>query len=306
MSQFKSLFEFLKSNPTEQDCIDYYEQLRWKGELPISPYDPTSKVYKCKDNKYKCKNTDKYFNVRTGTVFRNSNISLQKWFWALYLYSSHKKGISSYQLHRDIGITQKTAWFMLHRLRHISDCATFKEMLKDFIEIDETFIGGKNKNRHWDKKVPHSQGRSCKDKMPIWGAISSGILITEVVPNTQQKTLEPIIRKHVKEGSTINTDEWKAYNNLHKWFNHQRVNHGAKQYVNGKASTNSIESAWACFKRGIYGTYHQVSRKHLPKYVAEFTFRFNTRKYKEQDRLDLVLLSSVGKSLSYRELISTF
>jgi len=176
-------------------------------------------------------------------------------------------------------------------------------MLENTVEMDETFIGGKNKNRHWDKKVPNSQGRSCKDKIPVWGAISNGILITEVVPNTQQETLEPIIRKHVKEGSTINTDEWKAYNDLHKWFNHQRVNHGAKQYVNGKASTNSIESAWACLKRSMYGTYHWVSKKHLSRYVAEFTLRFNTRKDKEQERFNLVLLSAVGKSLGYRELV---
>jgi len=173
MSQFKSLFEFLKSSPSEQDCIEYYEQLRWKGN-PVSPYDPTSKVYPCANNWYKCKNTGKRFNVRTGTVFRNSNIPLQKWFLALCLYVSHNNCISSYQLAKHISISQPSAWFVLHRLRHISDCPIFKEMLKNVVEIDETFIGGKNKNRHWDKKVPHSQGRNWKDKIPVLGMLERG------------------------------------------------------------------------------------------------------------------------------------
>lgn len=300
----ESLFDLLNSNPSEQDCIKYLEKIIWEGKPPISPFDPTSKVYSCSNNRYRCKNTGKYFNARTGTVFRNSNISLQKWFHALFLFASHKKGISSYQLTKHISITQKSAWFVLHRLRHISDISLFKEMLKDFVEVDETFIGGKNKNRHWDKKVPNSQGRSWKDKVPILGIIErGGNLITQVVPNTQQNTIEPIIKANVEKGSSVYTDEWLAYQDLYKQFNHQIVNHRKKEYVNGKASTNSVESVWACFKRGL-NTYHWVSKKHLPKYVYEFTMRFNTRKYKEQERFDLVLLSSVGKSLSYRELTS--
>lgn len=303
MSQFKNLSELLRSNPTEQDCINYLEEIIWNGK-PVSPFDPTSKVYECKNNRYKCKNTGKYFTIKSITVFRNSKISLLDWFWTL-CYFSNKKGISSCQLERYIGITQKSAWFALHRLRKTFKTPIFKTMLDGIVEIDETFIGGKNKNRHWNKKVPNSQGRSCKDKIPVWGAISSGIIIAEAVPNNQQSTLVPMVRDNVKEGSNIYSDELPAYEILGKWFNHEIVNHRKKQYVNGKVSTNSIESAWACLKRGL-NTYHWVSKKHLPKYVDEFAFRFNTRKYKEQDRFDLMLLSSVGKSLSYRELISAF
>jgi len=147
MSEFKNLSDLTTNLSPEQEFINCFEKLRWNGKI-ISPFDPTSKVYKCKNNKYKCKNTGKYFNVKTGTALENSNIPLRKWFLALSLFSSHKKGISSYQLARYIGITQKSAWFVLHRLRLGFFCPTFEVALKNSVEIDETFIGGKNKNRH--------------------------------------------------------------------------------------------------------------------------------------------------------------
>ena len=178
-------------------------------------------------------------------------------------------------------------------------------MLKDFVEIDETYLGGSNPNRHWDKKAPRCQGRSWKGKTPILVMIESkGNVIAEVVPNVERNTLEPIIKKHVEKGSNVYTDEWKAYNYLHKWFNHQRVNHKIKQYVNGKASTNSTENFNSRLKRGIYGTYHWISKKHTQKYVDEFVFRYNTRNYSDKNRFDLLLSSVAGKRLTYQELIS--
>ena len=148
IKSFKSLLELLASLPTKQDCINHLEQYRWNGNV-ISPFDPNSKVYKCANNKYRCKNTGKYFNAKTKTIFENSKIPLQKWFWALFSFSSRKKGISSYQLARELDITQKSAWFALHRSRYTFKNPLFiNDMLKDFVEIDETFIGGKNKNRH--------------------------------------------------------------------------------------------------------------------------------------------------------------
>jgi transposase-like protein len=227
--KFKNLCELLNSF-TEQDYTNHLEKTIWNGK-PISPFDPTSKVYKCKSRKnwYKCKNTNKYFNAKTKTIFESSKISLKKWFLALYLYSSHKKGISSHQLARDISITQKSAWFLLQRLRYSSNLSIFKTMLKGFVQIDETYMGGSNTNRHWNKKVPNSQGRSRKDKTPTLVLIEEGgNAIAEVVPDVEKKTLEPIIRKYVKEGSNVSTDEWKAYNDLRKWYNHQIVNHGKK------------------------------------------------------------------------------
>ncbi|RHZ35620.1 Transposase [endosymbiont GvMRE of Glomus versiforme] len=179
--KFKSLYEFSKFNPSEQDCIKHLEEVIWERKPPISPLDPTSKVYKCTDKKvggkypakysrYKCKNTGRYFNVKTGTILENSNIPLSKWFLAYYVFSFHKKGISSYQLVKFLGITQKSAWFVLHRLRVGSECSIFRIMLENNVEIDETFIGGKNKNRHKNKKVPNSQGRSLNDKIAVLGA----------------------------------------------------------------------------------------------------------------------------------------
>jgi hypothetical protein len=145
--QFRSIPELLKVFPTEQECIKYFEKLRWRGII-TSPFDPTSKVYKCKNSKYKCRNTNKYFNVKTGTVFESSKIDLRNWLYVLYKFVNHKKGISSYQLVRDVGITQKSAWFMLHRLREGFECPIFKTMLGNTVEIDETFLGGSNLNRH--------------------------------------------------------------------------------------------------------------------------------------------------------------
>ena len=300
----KSLFNFLKSHPSEQKCINYFERLRWPDKV-ISPFDPNSKVYKCKGNKYKCKNTEKYFTVKTGTIFRNSNISLHKWFLALYMFSTYKN-INSCQLVKVIKTTQPTAWFVLHRLREAYDLPEFKTMLENSVEIDETFIGGKNKNRHWDKKAPHSQGRNWQDKKPILGILKrDGNLICQVVPNTKLETLEPIIKANVKEGSNVYTDEWYRHSNLSKNFNHQIVNHSIKQYANGKVSVNGIENRWSHLKRMIYGTYCQaISPKHLQKYIDEFIFRSNTRKHGEQDRLNLVFSSVVGRRLTYQQLIS--
>ena len=304
MIKFKSLYEFLKSNPSEQDCINHLENLRWNGK-PTSPHDPNSKVYKCVKNRYKCKNTNKYFNAKTGTIFENSNIPLSKWFLALCIFSSHKKGLSSYQLVKFIKVTQKSAWFVLHRLRVGFKTPIFETMLKGKVEIDETFIGGKNKNRHWNKKVPNSQGRNWKDKIPVLGILErGGNLVAQVVPNTQHETLKPIIKNNIEERSNVYTDEWYRHSNLYQKFNHQIVNHSIKQYVNGKASTNAIENAWSHLKRNLNNTYHQISRKHSQKYIDEFALRYNTRKYSEKERFDLVLLSSVGKRLTYQELIS--
>ena len=300
----QSLFDFLMSNPSEKDCIDYFEKVAWNGQ-PTSPFDPTSKVYKVSNKRYqyKCKNTGKYFNIRTSTVLKGSRIEIKKWLFALLLFSSQR--ISSYQLAKHINVAQKSAWYVEHRLRLAFDSPAFKAKLGNVVEIDETYMGGANPNRHWNKKVPHSQGRSWKDKTPTLVMVEKGgNLIARVVPNVEQKTLVPIIRANIREGSDIHTDEWKAYNNLKKWYNHQVVNHRFKQYVNGKVSVNAAENFNSHLKRGIYGTYYQISRQHSQRYVDESAFRHNTRKYSIKERFDLALASTVGKKLTYKELTS--
>lgn len=297
--RFNSLSDLLKEFPDEQSCIEYLEWQRWGGKV-VSPFDADSKVYKCKNNQYKCKNTGKYFNAKTDTLFHRSSIPLVKWYTAIWLILFHKKGISSVQLGKDIGVTQKTAWFMLHRIRECFGKENDSE-LEEVVEINETFVGGKNKNRHKDKKVPHSQGRSFKDKTPVFGMLQrGGKVVAKVVENTKVKTLSKEIYKTIKTGSTIYSDEWN-YGNLSKDYTHAFVYHCYGIYAYGDETTNSIEGFWAILKRSIIGIYHLVSRKHLQKYVNEFVFRYNTRRFGVQYTFDY-FLNSIQSKITYKEL----
>lgn len=164
---FNSILELINAFPNNEVCIEHLEELRWGGVV-VSPFESDSKVYKCANSRYRCKNTGKYFNVKTGTIFDNTKMPLQKWFLAIWLVTSHKKGISSLQLSRDIDVTQKSAWFMLQRIRNCFGLTDNDDNSLGWdVEIDETYVWGKNKNRHYNKKVPHSQGRSSKDKTPV-------------------------------------------------------------------------------------------------------------------------------------------
>ena len=202
MNHFKSIDELVKFFPTEQSCIDFLERQRW-GVHVVSPYDPDSKVYKCKGNRYKCKNTGKYFNVRTNTIFENTKVSLRKWMLACYIVINAKKGVSSVQLAKFINVTQKTAWFMLQRIQNCFNIDA-SQCLNGEVEVDETYIGGLNKNRHSSKKVRNARGRSCKDKVPVFGMLQrEGFVIAKVVNDTKAGTLIPIINDVVCPGSTI-------------------------------------------------------------------------------------------------------
>lgn len=299
LKQFKSIIDLLEVFKTEEDCITHLENVRWQGNV-VSPFDPTSTVYKCKNNRYKCRNTNKYFSVRTNTIFGDSNIKLRTWFCAIYIFTSHKKGISSHQLAKDLNITQKSAWFILQRLRNTT--LENVQFVGNVYEVDETFVGGKNKNRHQHKKVANSQGRSFKDKTPVLGILNreDKKIQCYVVSDTTAKTIQPIIFDKIQQGATVMSDEWWAYNNLNKFYNHKIVNHGNKEFVNEDCYTNTIEGFWSLFKRGIIGTYHNVSRKHLQKYVDEFSFRYNNRKGTTNGNFNLFLQMTVGKRLTYK------
>ena len=300
---FESLYDLLKMFPDEQTCIEYYEYERWHGKV-VSPFDPDSVVYKCKNNRYKCKNTGKYFNVKTGTLFDNTKIPLQKWFIALYLEKNHKKGISSYQLAKDIKVQQRTAWFMLQRIRNCDKKKEDDVRLKNEVEVDETYIGGKAKNKHKNKKKKGTRGRSTKDKTPVFGLIErGGRVVAKVVDDTTKATLVPIIQKTVKDDVVIYSDEWKAYVNLGKLYHHEVVKHKNGEYVNGDASTNGIENYWSHLKRMILGIHHWVSPKHLQLYVDGQTFRHNTRNLSLCERFNLTL-QNANQRLKYKELIN--
>ncbi|HWY11637.1 MAG TPA: IS1595 family transposase [Bacteroidia bacterium] len=304
---FNSILDLLKAFPDEQTCIDHLTILRWNGNV-VSPFDADSKVYTCKDNKYRCKNTGKYFNVRTATLFDNTKIELQKWFLAIYIVTSHKKGISSLQLAKDINVTQKTAWFMLQRIRNCfgieNPHSGGGNMLDNEVEIDESFVGGKNKNRHKNKKVANSQGRSFKDKTPVLGMVErGGKLIVKAIKDTSADSLTPEIVASIKQSASVYTDEWLGYKDVKYIYDHNFVKHNAGEYVNGKISTNTIEGFWSLLKRGIFGIYHSTSKKHLQKYVDEFVFRYNTRDNEEAQRFNLLLANTENK-LTYKILIN--
>ncbi|MDO6737114.1 IS1595 family transposase [Wenyingzhuangia sp. 2_MG-2023] len=301
-NDFNSILELINAFPNEQACINHLEKLRWNGNV-VSPFDNTSKVYNCKGNKYKCKNTGKYFNVRTQTIFDNTKMPLQKWFLAIWLVTSHKKGISSLQLGRDLDITQKSAWFMLQRIRNCFGIDNDAQ-LNNEVEVDETYVGGKNKNRHANKKIKNSQGRSSKDKTPVVGMVERGGIVTaRAVDNVKSVTLTAEIIRNVKESAKLYSDEWLGYNGIARIYDHSIVKHNQGQYVNGRIHTNTIEGFWSLLKRGIFGIYHFTSKKHLQMYVDEFVFRYNTRKGTESNRFNL-LLNNIENRITYKELIN--
>lgn len=283
-TQFDSLFSVMEYFTTDQICKQIIAQSRWSDGDVVCPYCGGHHCHLCKDNRYLCKHCNHKFNVTVGTIFENTKISLRKWFIAMYLISSHKKGIASHQLARDIKVTQKTAWFILQKVRTLYG-QTVNELSGE-VECDEAYIGGREKNKHESKKTEGTQGRSTKTKTPVFGMIErGGKLVAKKVKNTQGNTLSPIIRQIVKPGSRIFTDEFIGYKSLYdSEYTHAIVRHNAKEFVVGDAYTNSIEGFWGQLKRSIFGIYHFVSAKYLQRYVDEAVFRYNTREDKESVR----------------------
>jgi transposase-like protein len=297
--EYHSILEVQEAFRERDSCLEYLEEARWEGNV-ISPFDRTSKVYRCKRHRFYCKNTGKYFNALTGTFLENTKVSLTKWMIAVWLLSSCKKGISSYQLARTLGVTQKTAWFMLHRLRVC--CADTETVLDGEVEMDETFVGGKNKNRHRDKKIPKSCGRAHIDKTPVLGMVQrGGKLVAQVIPDTSQRSITPIVLQRVNRSATVYTDEWQGYDKVDKLYHREFVDHGRKQYANGDVTTNRIEGFWGIFKRGIIGVYQMASRKHLQRYVDEFVWRYNTREATQSQRFSM-FFANFDRRLRFKDL----
>lgn len=327
----KTLSDVATKFRTERQCIKYLEKLYWPDGKPISPFDSSSRVYKYENGEYRCKNTQKNFTVTTGTMFEGTKVGLPKWFMAIYLLTNEKKGISSVRLASHIGVSQKTAWLLLHKLRKNFNFA-FEDQFKGVCEADETFVGGRNHNRHKDKKVERSQGRSYKKKTPILGILERGdfdivtrphkqrpdVMINEkvpysyskvraiVVPNTRRATIEPHVLQTLEPWTTIITDEWKAYKRLEDNLDHHVVYHSHKQYVDydiPELHSNSIESYWAVLKRSVHGIYNYWSPKHISKYSDEHMWRFNNRGLTSGERFYSLLLNS-RRRITYIDLIN--
>lgn len=300
--QFKSLAEMRKALPTEKKCLAYLEKILWPNGV-VSPYDPTSKVYKRKDGTYRCKNTGKNFNVKVGTIFENTKLPLTTWFEAIYLITVHKKGMSSLQLSTLLHVTLKTAWYLSHRIR---ECYQYNGgKLEGEVELDETFVGGKNKNRHKNKKAKKCQGRAFVDKVPVFGAMQrGGKVVCKVLKNTSWKQLTPAVLRNVKRSSTLYMDEWCGYCKIQKLYSHHVVDHGHGIYVDGSAYTNSIEGFWGNYcKRVINGIYYMISRKHMQRYFNEFSFRYNTKDLTSSQKIQEVILNCRHR-LTYKQLIA--
>lgn len=298
-----STYEFMRRFPTEREARSYIENCRWHG-TPTCPKCGAARRIQTRsvEGYYRCLVCKGDFTVRTGTIFERSHVPLDKWLYTIYLLVTARKGISSLQLSKEIGVTQKTAWFMLARLRKA--CGNDNDsLLSGIIEADETFLGGKEANKHEQKK--RHAGRGSVGKTPVLGLRErGGKTKAVVVEKVDSSTIKGHVEGQITPGSDLYTDEHAAYRSV-TGLNHQSVNHSAKQFVDGMAHTNGIESVWAVLKRGFYGTYHHFSRKHTQAYVDEFTFRLNEGNVKEltMERIDALLGKSVGVRLTYAGLV---
>lgn len=276
LSKFDSLVSLVSYFDTEERCKRVLKEQRW-GKYIICPYCGCVECVERSDGKYRCHGCGSNFSVLVGTIFENTKIPLRKWFMAMYLISSHKKGISSIQLAQDIHVTQKTAWFMLHKLRHLYSQP--EETLDGKVEMDEMYLGGKETNKHKSKRVEGTQGRSTKTKTPIFGMVMrQGNVKALAVKDTKVETLMPIIKQYVYEHSEVFTDELSSYSKLAEHgYIHSVVHHHQEEYAVGDNYTNTIEGFWAQFRRMVYGIYHFISKKYLQRYIDEAVYRWNTK-----------------------------
>lgn len=303
-SRFDSLIQVMEYFTDDSKCRSVIEESRWGGDV-ICPYCGHHHCRRGYKGRFVCPGCGNKFSCTVGTIFENTKVSLRKWFIAIYLIAYHKKGISSCQLSRDIRVTQKTAWYMLQKIRTLFFQKT--PQMDGEVELDEVYVGGKEYFKHKSRKVSGTRGRSVKTKTPVFGMMdrSGGKVYALVVPCTDRHTLLPIIANICKLGSHLYTDELASYEPLTRMgYVHKVVSHGHGQYVRGHSHTNNIEGYWGHLKRMITGTYHNISKDHLQRYVDESVFRWNHRKF-SCGRIFRILMGRSLKIVPYSAIRST-
>ena len=299
-----SIVELLKAFSTERKAVAWMEGVRWNGKPRCGHCNATGRMSKpaSRPLAWWCKSCRRQFTVKTNSFMHSSNIKVQTWCIALYMVVTARKGISSLQLSKELGITQKSAWFMAQRIREAMQSHSFK--LGGIVEVDECYMGGKEANKHASRKL-HA-GRGVAGKQPVVGMRERGGRARAMpVGSTSKETLQGFIADNVKAGSTVYTDDHRSYTGLgsRNEYRHGVVKHSVAEYVNGQAHTNGIESMWAILKRGYHGTHHHMSGKHLHRYVDEFTFRLSEADCQTDtvDRMESICKNGANRKLGYRE-----